>query len=173
MNTITAAMLLFAALLAGCVHSPREARAAGSNAHFRHEMTTRAPRAAIWALWIDPASWPRWDQELRSASLDGPPARHVTGQLHAKGSPASSFKITAFTPGESYTLEIKLPLGHMVLRRYFVDDPACTRFVHEVELRGVGGRALAPFLGPRYRAALPVVMEALRDLAESSAVEAP
>lgn len=139
------------------------------NSHFSHTTSTTAPPAAVWRLWTDLSTWPQWDPETERASLDGPLQLGATGTLKGKGAPASRFDITRFEPQVRYEFSTVLPFGgRLVILRELSTEAGLTHFSHDVRFEGFGGWLLAPFFGPRYRAALPGVLENLKTLAETS-----
>ncbi|MDX2234773.1 MAG: SRPBCC family protein [Hyphomonadaceae bacterium] len=168
--------LLCAALMAAvsaCASPPPPgaALAAGDNAAFSHEVSTAAPRAAVWALWTDPATWKDWDRGLRDAGLDGPMAEGARGTITPLDGPPAPFTVTAYSEGEAYAFATDLPLATLTVRRVFVGD-APTRLRHEVRFSGPLGWFWADRFGPGFRAALPPTMESLARLAESRAAAA-
>jgi Polyketide cyclase / dehydrase and lipid transport len=134
---------------------------------FAHTVETTAPPEKIWAAWTDVKRWPEWDTELASASLEGSFALGAKGKLKPKRGPAARFSISELIPGESYTFTTRLPLCELKVRRHLTlkDGGAC--FTHEVSFVGPLSTVFANLLGRRYREALPVVMENLRNIAES------
>ncbi|MFK7928110.1 MAG: SRPBCC family protein [Myxococcota bacterium] len=145
--------------------TPNEPLAEGTHRHFAHTLTTTAALEAIWELWTDVQTWPSWDKEVESAHLDGPIALGQTGRLSSEGR-ETRIEISTWNPVKSYCFTTRLPLGSLVITRTLRTGEGLTRLTHDVELRGLGGRLLAPLLGPRFRAALPVVMQRWVELAE-------
>jgi hypothetical protein len=141
--------------------------AAGTNTHFSHEETTRAPPSAIWRLWMDLSTWPDWDPETEYARADGPLAPGLSGAIKGRGAPESRFVVTRLDPGQSYEFSTELPLGgRLIIFRQLVSDGALTRFKHDVRFEGFGGWLFSPFFGPKYREALPGVLERIKRRAE-------
>ena len=140
------------------------AQAPGTDEDFAFSLSTGTSRAAVWAVWTDVPCWPRWDI-VEAASLEGDfalDAQGTTGQGRI-----SPFAVTEFTDGASYTLTLPIPDGALVIRRSFEPGEA-TVFTHRVQFTGPGGAAVASSLGPGFRAALPGVMDRVRQLAEGS-----
>lgn len=55
--------------------------AEGTELAFAHTVRTSASPEAIWARWIDVATWPHWDTELRRATLRDPLGLDARGRL--------------------------------------------------------------------------------------------
>lgn len=143
-----------------------EPLADGTNRHFAHTRESPASPEAIWALWTDVQTWPTWDTEIEAVTLNGPIGLGQTGTL-TSGGRQSRITVTAWDPPRSYAFATRLPLGSLVVTRTLQPHGEGTRFTHDVAFRGLGGRLLAPILGKKFRAALPVVMESLDSLASS------
>ena len=134
---------------------------------FAHTVETTAPPEKIWAAWTDVKRWPEWDTELASASLEGSFALGAKGKLKPKRGPAARFSISELIPGESYAFTTRLPMCELKVRRHLTRKDGGARFTHEVSFVGPLSTVFANLLGRRYREALPVVMENLRNIAES------
>ena len=48
---------------------------------FEHTETTRATPEQLWAHYADPATWPVWDDETESVTVEGPMAVGTRGRL--------------------------------------------------------------------------------------------
>lgn len=162
---------LFLIVSNGCAVTTPRTLAAGNNAHFFHQESTNRPPEAIWRLWVEPATWPQWDPETERVELDGSFSEGATGRIKGVGAPEARFEITRFEAGRRYEFSTVLPLGGrlVILRELEVGD-GVTRFKHDVRFEGFGGWLLAPIFGPKYRAALPVVLERIKALAEKGAL---
>jgi uncharacterized protein YndB with AHSA1/START domain len=87
------------------------------------------PPAAIWRLYADPDSWPRWDAGIKRLTLDGPFAEGATGVLVPAGGPKVRYRLAEVVPERRFTDESRLP--GMLLRG-----------VHELEPLGPHGTRL-------------------------------
>ena len=165
-------------VLVGCAStSPSEEPSAallaeGTNRAFTHTLSTTARAEAVWALWTDVQTWPSWDDELEAATLDGPFREGARGRLRPTSGLSARFMIEDVVPGRAYTLATRLPLGWLRVRRTLNVAGDRVELTHAVTFSGLGGHLLAGRLGPRFRHALPVVMDRLRTLAEERS-EAP
>lgn len=170
--TPTLALLASSVLAVGCATRPPDDPAPvaeGSDRAFAHTVETTATPDAIWEAWTDVAGWPRWDVELESARLDGPFEDGAEGTLAPRSGPSARFRIDEVEPGRAYTLTTRLPLGSLRVHRAWspIADGRIS-VTHSVTFSGLGGRLLAGRLGPRFRRALPVALDRLRDLAEDA-----
>lgn len=136
---------------------------------FSHTLKTLVPPEKIWAIWTDVPHWSEWDTELTDSSLDGSFALGATGTLTTKTGRVSTFKISQFSPGKSYTFTIKLPLCHLNVYRYLSSQLNDTYFTHQVSFQGILAVLFGFLLGRQFQAVLPIVMENLRQIAEAQA----
>jgi uncharacterized protein YndB with AHSA1/START domain len=155
------------ALFAVVISSPAGAQVTGNNADFQMTLTTTASKAAVYALWSDPASWSRWDPQIVSVTLAGPVRVGTRGKLRGTGGPESSFTITAVEPGVRFTYVVSAPLARIEFTRSFADGDA-TRFTHRVRFSGAGGGALSGILGKRFKEGMPTAMTRLKAQAEAA-----
>jgi len=148
--------------------TPRATSTRGDAHHFDCTILTRAPAEAIWRLWLDVEAWPRWDDQLEWARLDEDRAEvrvGVTGLLKSRGSAAARFEIVRVDE-TGYAFTTRLPAGTLRVTRELARAEAGWRVSHDVRFEGVGGWCLGWILGPRFRRALPGVLESLVTLAE-------
>jgi hypothetical protein len=103
---------------------------------FSHTIKTSASATKIWPIWNDVAQWSEWDTELYSARLNDSFELGAIGKITPKRGSVSTFKISQFSPGESYTFTIKLPLCQLNVHRYLRDRADGLYFTHEVSFRG-------------------------------------
>jgi hypothetical protein len=143
--------------------------AQGTNQIFSHERATLATPEQVWALWTDVRTWQQWDKGLKNATLNGAFVLGATGKIIPLFGPTLTFTITAYDRGQSYTFSTKLPLASLTIERKFIGtNPTCFR--HIVHFSGFLGRLWAKLLGPGFRTALPVTMDCIAALAETSPV---
>jgi hypothetical protein len=134
---------------------------------FSHTIKTSASAAKIWQIWTDVERWSVWDTELHAARLDAPFELGAVGKLTPKRGSVSTFKISQFSPGKSYTFTIELPLCRLNVQRYLSDRADGVYFTHEVAFQGLFAFIFGLLLGRKFRAVLPSVMHNVRQLAET------
>ncbi|WP_373541083.1 SRPBCC family protein [Chamaesiphon sp.] len=133
---------------------------------FSHTLQTSASPEKIWAIWTDVAHWSEWDTELSAASLDGTFGLGAVGKLRPKSGPVSSFRISQFNVGKSYTFTTKLPLSQLNVYRHLHIGSDGTYFTHEVSFQGFLAFLFGVLLGRRFRTKLPGIMENIKRIAE-------
>lgn len=134
---------------------------------FNHTVKTSASPERIWAIWTDVEHWAEWDTELYNSELDGLFGLGATGKLTPKTGKVSTFEISQFSQGKSYTLTVKLPLCKLNVYRYLSSQPDGIYFTHEVSFNGLLAIGFGLLLGRKFRAELPGVMNKIERIAEA------
>jgi Polyketide cyclase / dehydrase and lipid transport len=134
---------------------------------FSHTLKTSAEPEKIWAIWTDVEHWAEWDTELSAASLDSAFGLGAVGKLTPKIGQIATFKISQFTPGESYTFTVQLPLCKLNVYRYLRNQPDGLYFTHEVSFQGLLAVVFRVLLGRQFQTVLPTVMENIKQIAET------
>jgi hypothetical protein len=133
---------------------------------FSHTIKTSASPEKIWSIWIDVENWSKWDTELLDSHLDSPFGLGAVGKLTPKTGRVSTFKISQFNPGKSYTFSIRLPLCSLNIHRYLSSKSDGTHFTHEISFQGFLSFVFALLLGRKFKAVLPHVMKNVKQIAE-------
>ncbi|MDP5171087.1 MAG: SRPBCC family protein [Bacteroidia bacterium] len=150
-------------LLGGLPASPVNPQ---NNKHFSHSITTAATPAAIWTVWTEVNKWQNWDSGLSFAMMKGPFELGAKGTITSLEGRKSTFRVVEIEQGSSYTFKTNLPLGGLYVRRSLTTENGLTTFTHEVWFTGLSGGLFARQFGPKFRAMLPGVMEAVVNIAE-------
>ncbi|GHC88045.1 SRPBCC family protein [Streptomyces flavofungini] len=122
---------------------------------YEYSLETTASPEAVWALYADTTSWPKWDSGLESMQLDGPLAAGTTGTLVPKGQGTLPFTVSEATPHRSFTDETQL--GELTLRFIHTLEPSgnITKVTHRVEIDGPAADHVGPEMGPKVTADIP------------------
>jgi uncharacterized protein YndB with AHSA1/START domain len=143
------------------------AQVTGTPGRFQMTMETRASRQAVFALWADPATWPRWDTMVERTTLTAPLRVGSRGKLKGASGPESNVEIVTLEPERRLVLAATGPGLRMTFERRFEAGEA-TRFTHAFAMTGAAAGFLTGRLGPRFQAAMPVSMQRLKALAEAA-----
>jgi Polyketide cyclase / dehydrase and lipid transport len=65
--------------------------------------TTASPQAA-WKIWSDTSTWPEWNPDVQSMTLNGPFAVGTTGTMKTKQG-TRAIQLTEVVPGASFRLD--------------------------------------------------------------------
>lgn len=135
---------------------------------YEHTVEADASADAVWALYSDVSTWPRWDTGLMSMELDGPFATGTGATMTLEGMPPIATELADVVAGRSFTDRSSVPdLGIEV------------RFEHHLAPRAGGGTVLtnrvivtgpgAAKAGPMITADVPETMRRLAELASGGA----
>jgi hypothetical protein len=123
--------------------------------------------AAVWEkAYADPAAWPRWNDELKSAKLDGPLRLGATAKIVFKTGLRLRFKVVEFEEGRLFTDEARLP-GARMGHRHLVGttDGGGSRLTNTIYIEGPLASVWRRVMGPRATKALPDAQQAVVELA--------
>jgi Polyketide cyclase / dehydrase and lipid transport len=137
---------------------------------FEHTETTSATPAQLWSRYADPTSWPQWDHETESVTIEGPLAVGARGRLKPKGGPWTSFVVTEAEPGVGFADVTSLPLARLEFRHRIEAVPGGSRFTHAVTISGPLSPLFARVIGRTIAAEMPTAMAALARLATAATV---
>jgi hypothetical protein len=134
---------------------------------YQHQLVTSASPAALWRLYSDVSTWPRWDDAFEAVTLDGPFAAGSGGLLELRGQAPLAFRIVEAEPERGFVDETEIP-GGVIRFRHRIEpaDPGGVRLTHEVEIEAPG--PLAEQLGAKITAGIPNTMARIAALAEEA-----
>ena len=139
---------------------------------FEHSETTSATPAQIWARYVEPSTWPQWDHETATVTIEGPFAVGTRGRLKPVKGPAAPFAFTEVTPEVSFTDVSRLPLARLTFSHLIEPIPTGSRFTHRIEITGPLSPLFARVIGSNIAASLPTAMKQLARLAETASHDA-
>jgi hypothetical protein len=137
-----------------------------------HWETTSAHEGAVspadvWEkAYADAAAWPRWNDELKSAELDGPLRLGASARIVFKTGLRLRFRVVEFEQGRLFTDEARLP-GARMGHRHLVEPAADggSRLTNTIYIEGVLAPLWRRIMGPRAAKALPTAQQAVVELA--------
>ncbi len=135
---------------------------------YTHSVESSASPEAVWRLYSDVATWPRWDAAFERVDTKGPFVEGTEGIIKIHGQEPLPFRLTAVAPGRGFEDETTVP-GGLIRFRHRLEPAGDGRLTitHEVEIEGP-----EPFgqqVGPMVTAGVPETMERLARLAEAPA----
>jgi len=138
---------------------------------FKYSTQTSASKAAIWRLWTDVENWKQFDVALEYSYLQDNAvfAEGVQGYLKADGAPRVGFEIEQLKQGESFAVNLEIPLYQAIKQqRYFEpSEIGSTVFTHEVRFSGGLSPLVYLFLQSLYKRETQSVVQRLKSLAEA------
>src|SRR5258708_30718883 len=79
-----------------------------------HERTMQAGASPerVWRLWSDVSTWPRWNPDVLSVTIEGPFVTGARGRMTTKAGGTHDIALRAVQPGRSFELATSpIPLG--------------------------------------------------------------
>jgi hypothetical protein len=124
--------------------------------------------AAVWEkAYADAGAWPRWNAEIKDATLDGPLALGASARIVFRTGLRLRFRVVELERGRLFTDEARLPGARMGHRHLVEASGRGCRLVNTIYIEG----ALAPLwrriLGPAASRALPDAQRAVVALARA------
>ncbi len=123
--------------------------------------------AAIWKFaYADADRWPRWNTELKRASLDGPLADGAEARIVFRSGLRLRFRVVEFEDGHLFTDEARLPGARMGHRHLLASVPGGgSRLTNTIYIDGPLAGLWRRILGPAAARTLPSAQRAAVDLA--------
>jgi len=119
-----------------------EVRQVVSSWDYTPSQETVADAAAIWERYIDLDSWPRWQQGVRAAELNGPFQSGAVGALTRVDGRQVPWRITEVNEGMSFCSETELVSGAMLRTEYVLETlrGGGTKIIHRADVPEAVGR---------------------------------
>ena len=135
-----------------------------------HTQEAEVSPTAVWErAYADAEAWPKWNAEIKRASLDGPLALGAKAKIVFGTGLRLRFRVVEFEQGRLFTDESRLP-GSRMGHRHLIEstEDGGSRLTNTIYIEG----ALAPLwrriLGPAAVRALPDAQQAIVGLARDS-----
>jgi Polyketide cyclase / dehydrase and lipid transport len=128
------------------------------------------PAAAVWErAYADANAWPRWNTEIKRASLDGPLALGAKAKIVFGTGLRLRFRVVEFEQGRLFTDESRLPgagMGH----RHLIEptESGGSRLTNTIYIEGALTPLWRRIMGPAAARALPDAQHTVVDLARGS-----
>lgn len=135
-----------------------------------HSERTKAPAAAVWALWENPERWPEWNEQLEHGELEGEFASGERIRVKFKRGGRMQFVIVALEPERLFCDEARLPgarFGHEHRLQPLDGSAGGCEITHRLYVRGFASGFWALLLGrKRMRESVVAFCEREREIAE-------
>jgi len=117
--------------------------------HLEHSLTIAALPEKVWDVTIDIERWPEWTPTMeRVERLESGPFRPgSTARIKQPQFPPTVWRVTALTPGRSFTWETRVRGMYMIASHEVTPAPGGCTSTLRLEIRGL----LATLLGPLVR----------------------
>lgn len=133
---------------------------------YQHTIETAASPQALWRLYADVATWPRWDEAFERVTLDGAFAPGTTGTMTVRGQDPLPFRLVDVEPEVRFVDETTMPDGVIRFAHSIEARPdGRVRLTHAVEIDGP--EPFSAQVGPMITAGVPDTMRSLAAMAEA------
>jgi Polyketide cyclase / dehydrase and lipid transport len=132
---------------------------------YAHTIEADVTAAAVWALYDDVTTWPRWDAQAELVVRDGPFATGTTGTMTFSGQEPLRYRLTHVQPLREFVDET--PVGDVVVRVSHLLEPLASgrlRLTYSVAIDGPADQT--ELVGPAITADFPETMASLVALAK-------
>ena len=128
-----------------------------------------APKAVWENAYADADAWPRWNTELKRASLDGPLVDGAQARIVFRTGLRLRFRVVEFEAGRLFTDEARLPGARMGHRHLVEPMPeGGSRLTNTIYIDGHLASLWRRILGPAAARTLPDAQRAVVDLASQA-----
>jgi hypothetical protein len=118
--------------------------------------------AAVWdRAYRDAEAWPRWNAELKRATLDGPLAMGAEARIVFRTGLRLRFRVVEFDDGRLFTDEARLPGARMGHRHLVEPAPGGARLTNTIYIDGPLAGLWRRVLGPAAARTLPDAQRAV------------
>lgn len=171
---VTATVLLLCCSLANADQTVKNKVEVLDGYRLRLSLETKAQASTVWRLWSDVENWKKFDTLLEYSYLDDGYRFELgaSGVVKAKGNRKTRFTLTEFSEGVSFTETLFVPLYQRIELKRSLEraDTGNTIFTHEVVFRGRLRFFIYNLAAATFKKELPLVMERLKEVAESEEV---
>jgi hypothetical protein len=131
---------------------------------YQHTIETDATPQAVWKLYSDVSTWPRWDDGAEYVQLDGPFTAGAKGIAKFIGQEPLAFVLIEVVPNERFTDQTIVPDAGISVRATHTLVPLANGRTQITHAFAIDGPA-AETLGPMITADVPHTMKNLVRLA--------
>jgi hypothetical protein len=123
--------------------------------------------ASVWEnAYADAEAWPRWNAEIKRASLDGPLALGAKAKIVFNTGLRLRFEVVELEQGRLFTDESRLPGARMGHRHLVEPTASCgSKLTNTIYIEGPLSPLWRRILGPAAARALPGAQRAVIELA--------
>ncbi len=137
-----------------------------SNHHFSFSISINSNKEHVWQILTDVKHWPDWDTELIEASINGQFEEGANGVLKPKTGPVLKFYISKVVPNLSYTIDVVMPVGKLIMKRSLICADSQVHFTDDIKFTGILKYLFGFALGRTFKKVLPDVMNNFKKIAE-------
>jgi uncharacterized protein YndB with AHSA1/START domain len=135
----------------------------------QRSVETSASPAAVWKVWSDTTSWPQWNPDVQSMTLDGPFAAGTTGTMKTKQG-TRLVQLAEVVPGRSFRLETTvIPLTRFAFEcQVLAGTAGKTTISQAIRVGGPLGGLVGGMMGRQIADTFPTLLQGLARKAEAT-----
>ena len=135
----------------------------------QRSVETSASPAAVWKVWSDTTTWPLWNPDVQSMTLNGPFAAGTTGTMKTKQG-TRQIQLADVVPGRSFRLETTvIPLTRFAFECLVSAGPTGkTTISQAIRVGGPLGGLVGGMMGRQIADTFPALLQGLARQAEAS-----
>jgi len=133
-----------------------------------NSVETTATPERVWALWSDPATWPSWNPDVESMTLNGPFQPGTTGVMKTRAGRTHQMLLAAVEPGHSFHLETSvIPGTRFTFICRVTPGSGGATISQAIDMRGPLAPIVSPLAGGGIAKGFGPLLEGLKKAAES------
>ena len=138
-------------------------------ANNERSVETKASPQTAWKLWSDTSTWPEWNPDVQSMTLNGPFAAGTTGTMKTKQG-TRAIQLTEVAPGQSFRLETTvIPLTRFAfVCKVSPGSAGKTTLSQSIQVGGPLGGLLGGMMGKQIADTFPALLQGLARKAEAT-----
>jgi len=134
----------------------------------RRSRDTGAPPEAVWRIWSDVSTWPSWNPDIVSVSLNGPFASGTGGEMTTRSGGRHNVTLQDVQQGRGFTVVADgLPASKLHFRCEVEPAGTGSRISQAVTIHGLFG-PLGGMMASRIAPTFEPLLEGLAQAAESA-----
>jgi uncharacterized protein YndB with AHSA1/START domain len=138
-------------------------------ANNERSLETKASPQSAWKIWSDTSTWPEWNPDVQSMSLNGPFAAGTTGTMKTKQG-TRAIQLTEVVPGQSFRLETTvIPLTRFAfVCKVAPGSAGKTTLSQSIHVGGPLGGLVGGMMGKQIADTFPALLQGLARKAEAT-----
>jgi uncharacterized protein YndB with AHSA1/START domain len=135
----------------------------------QRSVETSASPTTVWKVWSDTTTWPQWNPDVQSMTLNGPFAAGTTGTMKTKQG-TRQVQLAGVVPGRSFRLETTvIPLTRFAFECKVASGPGGkTTISQAIRVGGPLGGLVGGMMGRQIADTFPALLQGLARQAEAS-----
>jgi len=131
-------------------------------------LQTSAPAEKVWRIWSDTSTWPHWNPDVTTISLEGSSAGGTAGSMTTRAGGTHRIRLEQVEPNRGFTLVTSpAPLSTFHFRCEIQPAAEGSRISQGVSMSGPLGWLFSWLMGARIADGFTPILDGLQQKAES------